>query len=59
MRSTIESIGAACTPPIKLAGPIPRSRSEKSSASLIGGVQATPIDSVVERLAAGWNALWH
>jgi sulfur relay (sulfurtransferase) complex TusBCD TusD component (DsrE family) len=30
-----------------------------SSASLIGGVRAAPIDSVVERMAAGWNALWH
>jgi hypothetical protein len=30
-----------------------------SSASLIGGVRAAPIGSVVERLAAGWNALWH
>ena len=28
-----------------------------SSASLIGGVRAAPIDSVVERMAAGWNAL--
>jgi hypothetical protein len=30
-----------------------------SSASLIVGVQATPIDCIVERMAAGWNALWH
>ena len=30
-----------------------------SSAGLIGGVRAAPIDSVVERMAAGWNALWH
>jgi hypothetical protein len=30
-----------------------------SSAKLIGGVRAAPIDSVVERMAAGWNALWH
>jgi hypothetical protein len=30
-----------------------------SSASLIGGVRAAPIDAVVERMAAGWNALWH
>jgi hypothetical protein len=27
--------------------------------SLIGGVKAAPIDAVVERMAAGWNALWH
>ena len=30
-----------------------------ASAGLISGVQAAPIDSVVERMAAGWNALWH
>jgi sulfur relay (sulfurtransferase) complex TusBCD TusD component (DsrE family) len=30
-----------------------------SSDGLIGGVQAAPIDAVVERMAAGWNALWH
>jgi sulfur relay (sulfurtransferase) complex TusBCD TusD component (DsrE family) len=30
-----------------------------SSASLIGGVRAAPIDSIVEWMAAGWNALWH
>jgi hypothetical protein len=28
-------------------------------ASLSGGVKAAPIDSVVERMAAGWNAIWH
>jgi hypothetical protein len=28
-------------------------------AGLIGGVRAAPIDSIVERMAAGWNALWH
>lgn len=27
--------------------------------SLIDGVQAAPIDSIVERMAAGWNTLWH
>ena len=27
--------------------------------NLIGGVKAAPIDAVVERMAAGWNALWH
>ena len=27
--------------------------------NLIGGVKAAPIDTVVERMAAGWNALWH
>ena len=30
-----------------------------SSAGLIAGVKAAPIDSVVERMAAGWNVLWH
>ena len=30
-----------------------------SSAGLIGGVRVSPINSVVERMAAGWNALWH
>jgi hypothetical protein len=30
-----------------------------SPAGLIGGVRAAPIDFVVERMAAGWNALWH
>ena len=30
-----------------------------SSASLIAGVHAAPIDSIVERMTAGWNALWH
>jgi hypothetical protein len=29
------------------------------SFGLIGGVRAAPIDSVVERMTAGWNALWH
>jgi hypothetical protein len=29
------------------------------AASLLGGVQAAPIDSIVERMASGWNALWH
>jgi sulfur relay (sulfurtransferase) complex TusBCD TusD component (DsrE family) len=29
-----------------------------SSASL-GGVRAAPIDSIIERMSAGWNALWH
>jgi len=29
------------------------------SAAVIGGVRVAPIDSVVERMAAGWNALWH
>ena len=29
------------------------------SFGLIGGARAAPIDSVVERMAAGWNALWH
>jgi intracellular sulfur oxidation DsrE/DsrF family protein len=29
------------------------------TAALIGGVRAAPIDSIVERMAAGWNALWH
>lgn len=29
------------------------------AAGLIGGVQVAPIDSIVERMAAGWNALWH
>ena len=28
-------------------------------AGFIGGVQAAPIDAIVERMAAGWNALWH
>ena len=28
-------------------------------ASVIGGVRTAPIDAVVERMAAGWNALWH
>lgn len=30
-----------------------------SSAALIGGVRASPIDAIVERMASGWNALWH
>ncbi|HKQ15232.1 MAG TPA: DsrE family protein [Steroidobacteraceae bacterium] len=30
-----------------------------AAAGLIGGVRAAPIDSIVERMAAGWNALWH
>jgi sulfur relay (sulfurtransferase) complex TusBCD TusD component (DsrE family) len=30
-----------------------------SSASLGGGVQAAPIDSIIERMSAGWNAMWH
>ena len=30
-----------------------------SSAALTGGVHAAPIDAIVERMAAGWNALWH
>jgi hypothetical protein len=30
-----------------------------SSAALIGGVHAAPIDAIVERMATGWNALWH
>jgi sulfur relay (sulfurtransferase) complex TusBCD TusD component (DsrE family) len=30
-----------------------------SSAGLLSGVQAAPIDSVIERMADGWNALWH
>jgi sulfur relay (sulfurtransferase) complex TusBCD TusD component (DsrE family) len=30
-----------------------------SSASLIAGARPAPIDSLVERMAAGWNALWH
>jgi len=28
-------------------------------ASVSGGVRPAPIDSIVERMAAGWNALWH
>jgi intracellular sulfur oxidation DsrE/DsrF family protein len=30
-----------------------------SSASLGAGVKAAPIDSIIERMSAGWNALWH
>jgi hypothetical protein len=30
-----------------------------SSARLIDGVHPAPIDAIVERMAAGWNALWH
>jgi sulfur relay (sulfurtransferase) complex TusBCD TusD component (DsrE family) len=30
-----------------------------SSAGLVAGVRAAPIDSVVERMTAGWNALWN
>lgn len=30
-----------------------------SSFSLISGVHPAPIDSIVERMTAGWNALWH
>ena len=30
-----------------------------SAASLIAGVRSAPIDSIVERMTAGWNALWH
>ncbi len=30
-----------------------------SSAGMIGGVRAAPIDSIVERMTSGWNALWH
>jgi len=30
-----------------------------SAAAVIAGVRAAPIGSVVERMAAGWNALWH
>ena len=30
-----------------------------AAGGLIGGVRAAPIDSIVERMAAGWNALWH
>jgi intracellular sulfur oxidation DsrE/DsrF family protein len=26
---------------------------------LLGGVRAAPIDSIIERMASGWNALWH
>ena len=29
------------------------------AAGLLGGVRIAPIDSIVERMAAGWNALWH
>jgi intracellular sulfur oxidation DsrE/DsrF family protein len=29
------------------------------TAALIGGVRVAPIDAIVERMAAGWNALWH
>lgn len=29
------------------------------TAGLLGGVRVAPIDSIVERMAAGWNALWH
>jgi hypothetical protein len=29
------------------------------AAALLSGVRSTPIDSVVERMAAGWNAIWH
>lgn len=29
------------------------------AAGLIAGVKAAPIDSVIERMTAGWNALWH
>jgi hypothetical protein len=29
------------------------------TAALVGGVQAAPIDAIVERMAAGWNTLWH
>jgi hypothetical protein len=28
-------------------------------AGVIDGVRAAPIDSIVERMAAGWNAIWH
>jgi hypothetical protein len=30
-----------------------------SSAGLIPGVRAAPIDSIVERMTTGWSALWH
>ena len=30
-----------------------------AAASLSGGVKAAPIDSVIERMTAGWNAIWH
>lgn len=30
-----------------------------ATTGLIGGVRAARIDSIVERMAAGWNALWH
>ena len=30
-----------------------------SSAALVNGARAAPINSIVERMAAGWNALWH
>lgn len=30
-----------------------------SAAALVSGVRAVAIDSVVERMAAGWNAIWH
>jgi hypothetical protein len=29
-----------------------------ASAELISGVRAAPIDAVIERMAAGWKALW-
>lgn len=30
-----------------------------ASTALVGGIRSVPIDSVVERMAAGWNAIWH
>ncbi len=29
------------------------------SSGLMAGVRAAPIDSIVERMTGGWNALWH
>jgi hypothetical protein len=30
-----------------------------TATALISGVRSAPIDAVVERMVAGWNAIWH